>query len=645
MHLTKKNSQKRQNYYRHNKRSQKRSMGGGGHYQTPRLPTEDNVKDLISVDGNSRNLHEKTEEVKELGSGNFGIVQKRCTKRFFGKKCYAVKTLIIKKEVTDEAYKKLLEDLTQEVKIQRELTMNEEDQIGDKNYIAQYISHSITTAANSSKPIVPYLAMSLYDKSLDSLNYKKDKKFFTNNSIKKFIKQLCQGLKYMNNKNISHNDLAPRNVLIAKVGEKYQPRITDFGLAQKIPNGKPTKKIYIFYPTLESAPEIFESGYIYKNSDVYSAAILLSNIIFNYHYFNEKKQDYKWKDLLKQAPFNRYPDPFSISNIIQMYRKIGNKEDELTKFQPYVELIIKDRYLKEDYSNNSIIATIFEDDKFRKAKCFRYENLLRSNMDELCKLFNLEKKKKEIPALNKDVFDYLKEQLFVDDAKSVSIDVPEAEPTHEPLEAVIKRTKPEEEAEAEAEAEAPPRPTKSEKAIKDTENEAVRQEAAAKARERAEERAKLEAEAKAQAAEAEAATKVRERAEEREESRTAAEAAQEEKKTIANLITLMKTKKNNEKISEVYHKLQQKDQKSEINKKKYNKYEKSSTGLLGSKKKRRQLLQNIFTELPNTTRELPELPISTAGGARTNKKKSNKRSSKKSKKNYTINKKRTHKRK
>jgi serine/threonine protein kinase len=697
MHLTKKNSQKRQNYYRHNKRSQKRRMKVGGDDSPPvprtprpkhltpfpepiKLPTEDNVKDLISVDGNSTNYLKQTKFRMRLGEGQFGTVQKRC-ENVDNKKCYAVKTLIIKKEVTDEAYKKLLEDLTREVKIQKKLTMKGKKKIGNENYIAQYIAHSIKTAANSSKPIVPYLAMSLYDKSLNKLEYEYAKKIFTNNSIKNFITQLCQGLNYMNKKSISHNDLAPRNVLIAKVGEEYHPRITDFGLAMELTTN-PTEIIPNKYPSLEGAPEIFTRK-IYKNSDVYSAAILLSNIIFNYHYFNEKEQGYVWKDLLNQTPFNKYPNPLTIDNIKLMYENIGKGDGPLS--QSYKDLIINDRYLKEDYSNNSIIATIFEDDTFRTAECFRYDVSQRSNMEELCELFNLDEK--EIPALNKGVFDHLKEQLFVDRHTKVSI-----EPTHQTLNEVRKEVnelreaaaaKAAAKAKAEAEEEVAAEAAEAEAASSFRRKGAMRRERAEAAKAAAARaRAKAEAEAERLAAEqAEAERLAAEQAEaerleiaaEAERLKIAEEREKAEKRNAEKAAKIEKKMKNSrekaeKKATKLIKRLKKKAKKTknlnEIKKKKgiinINSLRKKNVFLikkksniknylkfkpLRSKKKRRQLLQNIFTELPNTTRELPELPISTAGGARTNKKKSNKRSSKKSKKNYTINKKRTHKRK
>ena len=741
MRLTKKNSQKRQNYYRHNKKSQKRHMKGGDGAppvptsQRPPVPTAprprlsqrppisttpiqneqknltfiapeptrptttDNVKELNSVSGNSANYLKKTKFEMRLGSGKFGIVQKRCRKKLFREeKCYAVKTLIIEGKIDNEDYIKLLKDLTREVKIQRELTMNGKKKIGDKNYIAQYLSHSIKTAVDQDGPykIGPYLAMSFYEKGgLNNLGHFDGKELYekSGDKIKKFIKQLCEGLKYMNKENISHNDIAARNVLIAKVGEEYQPRITDFGLAQEIPNGISTKKIYTTYPTLESAPEIFESINIHINSDVYSAAILLSNIIFNYRYFHnlKKGEDYEWKNLLKQAPFNKYPKPFSISNIKKMYRKIGNKEDNLTKHQLYVDLIINDRYLNEDYSDNSIIATIFEDNTFRKAKCFRYDVTQRSNMEELCELFN-----NKIPELNQKVFNYLNDERFADDASPVPMpdDVPEAEAKAE--------------AKAEAEAEARPEPARLEPARPEAEAEA---EAGAGAGAEAKAEAAAEAEAGAGAAaeavaEAGAASSLRRRRAMREETelkkkaaaakeragaqtkpppiiqeplsadpsniapnlvanvrkRAAAEAAEaaearaapEGEKTVANLITLMENKNNHTKFPDIFSEFRKKNKSTQINKKKYKKYEKSYTGLGGIKKLRRHRLKKILSNLQepnnnnnnnNNNNATSPAASSTAGGARTNKKKINKKYSKKNKKNYTINKKRTHKRK
>ena len=52
--------------------------------------------------------------------------------------------------------------------------------------------------------------------------------FLKNNNIIYFFRDTCQGMEYLESKNVIHRDLAARNVLIS---EQENAKVSDFGLA------------------------------------------------------------------------------------------------------------------------------------------------------------------------------------------------------------------------------------------------------------------------------------------------------------------------------------------------------------------------------------------------------------------------------
>lgn len=53
--------------------------------------------------------------------------------------------------------------------------------------------------------------------------------------IWRFLIQICQALEVIHDKGIVHADLKPQNVLLS--GTNYDPKLTDFGISQKLSKG------------------------------------------------------------------------------------------------------------------------------------------------------------------------------------------------------------------------------------------------------------------------------------------------------------------------------------------------------------------------------------------------------------------------
>ncbi|XP_051984195.1 myosin light chain kinase 2, skeletal/cardiac muscle-like [Xyrauchen texanus] len=105
----------------------------------------------------------------------------------------------------------------------------------------------------------------LFDRIIDE-NYK-----LTELDTVTFIRQICEGLRYMHKMYILHLDLKPENILcVSRLTNKI--KIIDFGLARKY---QPKEKLRVNFGTPEFlAPEVINYDFVSFNTDMWSLGVI-----------------------------------------------------------------------------------------------------------------------------------------------------------------------------------------------------------------------------------------------------------------------------------------------------------------------------------------------------------------------------------
>ena len=622
MHLTKKNSQKRQNYYRHNKRSQKRSMGGGGLFRTY---TEEERKFKV-IKGIIKQSKMKLIKKKVLGI-NKSIVP------VYEEELEALVGL----ELLKQLFKGRNFIAINKYRLNNIFFDNIEIKIPKGIDIADLIIFIDKLKINNKNDKFTFTL-----KDQEEIEITQEK--FAKDNISEIIKRLTELLKqhYSTNRELN-----------TELNEKLDKLFSFI----RMPANEREMKVFIgTQPVdIEAQVDIYILATLFKKYIKFSMLDLIglidvepTDIRFKKITKQIKDEDNKknalnlLKTFLEETNKGKFlvnstnTPPGQTDAIETFLTSIGYAKlfypNEYSRIRRVLEDLITPNTGNVDHVNERVLAN--------KASSLSLGPIIAgptfSTESPYGGTFTTEnysvvaKGKKLSPLKRQRARRYVKARA---PAQANPLPIIAQEKIREPLGNVIERVRAAERAEeaaAEARAaaraeeeEAPPRPPKSREAKIATKKEAARKEAARK-----------EAAAEAKAAE-EAAAEAR--------AATEAEAAAEEAVIQAQrndkLIKKLKAKatKNTEfdknilKINKLQLPLDKKTRKPIENYVKYKPFR--------SKKTRKKLLKEILNNLPEAENS------SAAGGARTNKKKSNKRSSKKSKKNYTINKKRTHKRK
>lgn len=119
-----------------------------------------------------------------------------------------------------------------------------------------------------------YIAMELCETTLKGFLQKHGIKKFSEREAKSFFMEICQGVNYLQSKNIIHRDLKFENILI---DFNNNLKIADFGLAKMIEDSSLT--MTTCGSTHIMAPEIFKRQPYGKASDVWSLGIILYGML------------------------------------------------------------------------------------------------------------------------------------------------------------------------------------------------------------------------------------------------------------------------------------------------------------------------------------------------------------------------------
>ncbi len=256
----------------------------------------------------------------KLGEGSYSSVclGKMVTKTNFDGKFVAVKK-IVKSMLTSHG----LSMLTSEIKIIKEMISHDHNNIIKCYDVIDDID-------------VIYIIMEYCeDGDLSNLLVGKPLKY---KYIKYYFGQIVKALKYLNDKNIIHRDIKPKNILVTN--NKHTIKLCDFGFARHT-NG--LKKVMTMCGSpLYMAPEIYQKIGYSDLVDVWSLGMILYEMLFGSH------------------PLKNFNDPQKIADsITNLDIPIPKNNNKITEIEPEC-LNLLSQMLQRKEINRISIQNLFE---------------------------------------------------------------------------------------------------------------------------------------------------------------------------------------------------------------------------------------------------------------------------------------------
>ena len=194
--------------------------------------------------------------------------------------------------------------------------------------------------------------------------------------IRKFMKQLINGLEYIMKKDIVHRDLKPQNILITK--DKIL-KICDFGFAREF-NSNKMSSTFCGSP-LYMAPEIIDKNEYNIKSDIWSVGIILYEMCMKFHPYksdNITELIGKIKDENIEIYYNE-DMPLKCKKLLKKLLKIN------TKKRITWEELFEDKWInniENDSSGDEISDDEISDDEISDNEICDKKNIINKNNNE-----------------------------------------------------------------------------------------------------------------------------------------------------------------------------------------------------------------------------------------------------------------------
>jgi serine/threonine protein kinase len=168
----------------------------------------------------------------------------------------------------------------------------------------------------------------------------------TSNNIDNYVSQVCQGIIYLQKRDIWHCDLKPGNILYFKDTDTL--KITDFGLAVSLSCASDAKTYPEKYTPVYRPIEMYMGEYTKNlNGDFYSLGIILTEMVIGRYLFFNQRDPFEWPEDIAVKMFNLLGDPLKywkndkkIENflIINKIKPTDNKLSELLQKEKKMDI-------------------------------------------------------------------------------------------------------------------------------------------------------------------------------------------------------------------------------------------------------------------------------------------------------------------